>query len=213
MIVEERTMKQAFTLLLFLVMMFSGGAQMAQTPFKRGVNLTGWFQTMSTRQIQFTKYTKKDLENIKSLGCDVIRLPINLFYMTTGKPDYKIDPLFFDFLDQVVNWAEELNIYLMLDNHTSDDMASKNPDLESALVKVWTQMAGHYKSRSNFLLYEIMNEPNGITTPVWGKIQQSAIDAIRRKLPRAPPNPVRRQAQPSAPAPGNCRSGGRGCAQ
>ncbi|MEI7421029.1 MAG: cellulase family glycosylhydrolase [Prolixibacteraceae bacterium] len=165
--------------LLFFVVMFSGLVPMAQTPFKRGVNLTGWFQTTSTKQIQFTKYTKKDLENIKSLGCDVIRLPINLFYMTAGKPDYKIDPLFYDFLDQVVNWAEELNIYLMLDNHTSDDLASKNPDLENVLVKVWTQMAGHYKSRSNYLLFEIMNEPNGITTAIWGKIQQSAIDAIR----------------------------------
>ncbi len=68
--------------LLFFVVMFSGLVPMAQTPFKRGVNLTGWFQTTSTKQIQFTKYTKKDLENIKSLGCDVIRLPINLFYMT-----------------------------------------------------------------------------------------------------------------------------------
>ncbi len=67
----------------------------------------------------------------------------------------------------------------MLDNHTSDDLASKNPDLENVLVKVWTQMAGHYKSRSNYLLFEIMNEPNGITTAIWGKIQQSAIDAIR----------------------------------
>jgi endoglucanase len=151
----------------------------SQTPFKRGVNLTGWFQTSGTKQIQFTKYTKKDFENIKSLGCDVIRLPINLFYMTDGKPDYTIDPLFYDFLDQAVDWAEELHIYLMLDNHTSDDVASKNPDLETILAKVWKQMAGHYKNRSGYLLYEIMNEPNGITTAVWGKIQQTAIDAIR----------------------------------
>ena len=117
----------------------------AQTPFNRGVNLTGWFQTTNTRQIQFSKYTKKDFENIKSLGCDVIRLPINLFYMTNGKPDYTVDPLFYEFLDQAVNWAEELHIYLLIDNHSTDDIASLNPDLESILSNVWTQMAGHYK--------------------------------------------------------------------
>ena len=172
-------MKHTFAIILFVIVILSGRYLSAQTPFKRGVNLTGWFQTSGTKQIQFTKYTKKDFVNIKDLGCDVIRLPINLFYMTDGKPDYNIDPLFYDFLDQAINWAEELNIYLMLDNHTSDDLASKNPDLETILAKVWKQMAGHYKNRSGYLLYEIMNEPNGITTAVWGKIQQTAIDAIR----------------------------------
>ncbi len=152
----------------------------AQAPFSRGVNLTGWFQTSNTRQIQFSKYSKKDFENIKSLGCDAIRLPINLFYMTNGSPDYTIDPLFFSFLDQAVDWAESLQMYLIIDNHSSDDIASKNPNLETVLSKVWTQMADHYKARSGYVLYEILNEPNGsITTQSWGKIQQTAITAIR----------------------------------
>jgi len=173
-------MRLTLALLLFAYFTLSESQLQAQAPFRKGVNLTNWFQNSGTRQIPFTKYTRKDFENIRSLGCDVIRLPINLFYMTNGKPDYVIDPLFYDFLDQAVNWAEALNIYLILDNHTSDDLASKNPDLENALAKVWTQMANHYKNRSNYLLYEIMNEPNGITTAVWGKIQQTAIDAIRK---------------------------------
>jgi endoglucanase len=167
--------------LLILIILFTGEIEFvtAQAPFSRGVNLTGWFQTSSTRQIQFSKYTKKDFQNIKSLGCDVIRLPINLFYMTNGSPDYTIDPLFFDFLDQAVNWAEELNLYLILDNHSTDDIASKNPNLETALTNVWRQMATHYKDRSTYVFYEIMNEPNGITTQTWGGIQQKAITAIR----------------------------------
>lgn len=152
----------------------------AQVAFNRGVNLTGWFQTTSTNQIQFTKYTKKDFQNIKSLGCDVIRLPINLFYMTNGSPDYTVDPLFYDFLDQAADWAEELQIYLIIDNHTIDDLASKNPYLETVLTKVWTQVADHYKNRTNFILYEVLNEPNGtVTTANWGGIQKKAIDAIR----------------------------------
>ena len=171
--------RTSLPILLALLLLFSFTDLKAQAPFKRGVNLTGWFQTNSTRSVQFTKFTRKDFENIKSLGCDVIRLPINLFYMAGDKPGYTIDPLLFDFLDQAVNWAEELQIYLMIDNHTSDDKASKNLDLEAELAKIWTQIAARYKNRSGYLLYEVMNEPNGITTAVWGKIQQTAIDAIR----------------------------------
>jgi endoglucanase len=172
-------MKRHLLLIISLFIIVSGQFSSAQTPFNRGVNLTGWFQTSAPRQIQFTKYTKKDFENIKSLGCDMIRLPINLFYMTNGKPDYKVDTLFYQFLDQAVSWAEELNIYLSIDNHSTDDVASKNTDLENVLAKVWAQMALHYKNRSTYILYEIMNEPNGLTTQTWGKIQQTAINAIR----------------------------------
>jgi len=93
---------------LFLISLVLSFQLQAQVSFNRGVNLTGWFQTSSAQQIQFTKYTKKDFQNIKSLGCDVIRLPINLFYMTNGSPDYTIDPLMYEFLDQAVNWTEEL---------------------------------------------------------------------------------------------------------
>ena len=50
--------------LFFFVLSFQ---LQAQVSFNRGVNLTGWFQTSSAQQIQFTKYTKKDFQNIKAL--------------------------------------------------------------------------------------------------------------------------------------------------
>ena len=71
--------------ILFLIII--NAAWSSETPFKRGVNLTGWLQTSNVRQIQLTKFTKQDFINIKSLGCDVIRLPINLHAMTGGEPE------------------------------------------------------------------------------------------------------------------------------
>ncbi|MEI7423414.1 MAG: glycoside hydrolase family 5 protein [Prolixibacteraceae bacterium] len=173
-------MKRVIFPVIFALLFMMTKTVVAQVPFKRGVNLTNWFQTTSPGKIQFSKYTKKDFENIKSLGCDIIRLPINLFSMTGGKPDYLIDPIFSGYLDQAVSWAEELGLYLMIDNHSRDEIASKNPDLEIILTRVWEQLANRYKNRSALILFEIMNEPNGISTEVWGKIQQAAIDAIRK---------------------------------
>jgi endoglucanase len=157
----------------------TGAAGNVEVPFHRGVNLTNWLQAASTRQIQFTKYTRQDLENIKSLGCDVIRLPINLHYMTDGEPNYTVDPLFFYFLDQIVDWCEELELHLILDNHTFDVAANTDSNVDQVLVPVWTQMAEHYKDRSTYLCYEILNEPHGIADARWGQIQQEVIDAIR----------------------------------
>lgn len=151
----------------------------AQINFNRGVNLTNWFQEGSARQIQFTKYTREDFVQIKSLGSDVIRLPINLHAMTNGAPDYTLDPLFLEFLDKAVTWAEELQINLILDNHTFNPDVNTDLSIGTILNKVWKQMAQHYKDRSEYILYEVLNEPHGITTAQWAAIQQGAIDAIR----------------------------------
>lgn len=150
-----------------------------EVPFTRGVNLTNWFQARSAHQIQFSRYTLKDFQNIQSLGCDVIRLPINLHAMTNGAPNYELEPLFLEFLDQAVDWSEALGMYLILDNHTFDPAVGTDPNVGIILEKVWTQMATHYKNRSSFILYEVLNEPHDISDQQWNSIQQSVVQAIR----------------------------------
>jgi endoglucanase len=163
---------------LFILLLLVACTAHAQN-FKKGVNVTGWFQANSTREVQFTLFTRKDFEQIKSLGCDVIRLPINLHYMTGGAPQYTIDPLFLNMLDQVVDWAEELQISLILDNHTFDPAVDTSPDIIHPLKNIWAQMAQHYKARSAYVYYEILNEPHGIADATWAQIQQEVIDTIR----------------------------------
>ncbi|SDL64780.1 endoglucanase [Catalinimonas alkaloidigena] len=163
-----------------LVALFTVTALRAQdVPFHKGVNLTNWFQAESARQVQFTRYTRQDFEQIQRLGCDVIRLPINLHYMTSGAPDYTVDPLFYTFLDQVVDWSEELNLHLILDNHTFDPAANTDPNVGAVLKKVWTQVAAHYQDSEAHLYYEVLNEPHGIADATWNMIQQEVVATIR----------------------------------
>jgi endoglucanase len=164
---------------LILLLCFLTLPLISQAPFSRGVNLTGWFQSSGPKSIQFTKFTKTDIANIKSLGCDVIRLPINMHMMTAGAPSYTLDPLYFQFLDSAVTWCEQLKIYVILDNHSFDPSGSTTPGIEDVLTKVWQQMATHYRNRSEYVLYEILNEPYGMTTAVWGAIQGRIISVIR----------------------------------
>ncbi|MBK7215350.1 MAG: cellulase family glycosylhydrolase [Bacteroidales bacterium] len=172
-------MKIIYKTSLFILLFCLTSTAWTQIPFNKGINLTGWFQVGSPGQIQFTRYTKHDLENIKSLGCDVIRLPIALHEMSSGAPDYTLSPLFLNFMDSVVNWAEQLHIYLILDDHSFDPSVNTSPTVETVLKKVWPQMASHYKDRSNYILYEVLNEPHGISTQSWGVIQQNVINSIR----------------------------------
>jgi len=148
-------------------------------PFTRGVNLTNWFQYNSAQQVQFTRYTFEDFQDIQRLGVDVIRLPINLHAMTSGAPDYVIDPLLFFFLDQIIDWTEVLDMHLILDNHSFDPAVNTDVGVYNILVAVWPQMAEHFKARGPKLYYEILNEPHGITDMVWNTIQLNIVSAVR----------------------------------
>jgi len=151
-----------------------------QAPFHRGVNLTNWFQADNATNIHYNRYSRQDLVNIKSLGFDVIRFPINLHYMTGGAPDYLLDPIFLEGLHQVADWAEELEIYLILDNHTFDPAQNTDPGVGAILEKVWDQMAREFAGRSEYILYEVLNEPHGITDALWNSIQKDVVETIRQ---------------------------------
>jgi len=173
-------MKNLYIFLISSLILFNIQLVESKIPFKRGINLTGWYMSTNAGEIQFSKYTQKDFENIKSLGCDVIRLPIDFYSMNSGSPDYIIDPLLLTYIDQTVTLAENKQLYLILDiQPENSELACQNPKLESLLTKVWEQLATRYNNRSTFVIYEILNEPNTFSTSVWGQIQQNVINAIR----------------------------------
>jgi len=148
-------------------------------PFSRGVNFSAWFESHSPREIVFSTYTEQDFINARSLGVDVIRLPIRMHSMTGGSPDYILDPLFLRLLDQVVDWAERHEMHLILDNHSFDPIGPTPPDIYRVLIPVWRQIAERYRNRSELIIFEILNEPHGIAADLWSDIQGRAVRAIR----------------------------------
>lgn len=155
-------------------------ASAQQLPFNRGMNMGDWFEEKSAADIHFAKYSKKDMELITRMGCDVIRIPIYLQFMHQGGPDYTLDPRLLKYLDQVVDWAEELQVHLILDNHTFDPSTSGDASVGPLLQKLWLQMAQHFKDRSLLIHYELLNDPHNISDDDWHALQLDLIDVIRR---------------------------------
>jgi endoglucanase len=145
------------------------------------VNFSAWFEARSVKEIRFTKYTEQDFANVKSLGADVIRLPIAMHNFTLGAPEHALDPAFLNYLDAAVEWAEKNGIHLIIDNHSFHPVNPTDTHIDNILLKVWAQVAQRYKDRSGFVLYEVLNEPHGIPDSRWGEIQGAAIEAIRKK--------------------------------
>ena len=53
-------------------------------PFTKGVNFTNWLEFRRADQIPVGMFTKQDFMNAKSLGCDVIRIPMHFERICEG---------------------------------------------------------------------------------------------------------------------------------
>lgn len=152
-----------------------------KAPFTKGVNLTLWFEAWNPGVPNLRLYDKSDFENIKALGCDVIRLPIHFDMFLEDKETGKVKDIIFEYLDKACDWAEELGIYLIIDDHSFNGL--KNYPVytvvEDHLLKTWPQIAEHFKERSDYIIYEILNEPQ-IGQSEWYITQLKALKAIRQ---------------------------------
>ena len=146
-----------------------------------------WFESYQESQVQsLNKYDENDFAMLKSMGVEIVRLPIH--FANLMEPTYtgKVYDIVFEKLDQVCDWAEKYQIYLVIDNHSFNSPEDqKNPPSAKVHIEhlkaVWPQIAQRYKDRSEYIIYEILNEPNGRSdaSAKWYKIQQEIIDVIR----------------------------------
>ena len=158
-------------------------AKAMSAPFKKGVNLTNWLEHRPVEQVDENLFSKKDFENIKSMGCDVVRLPIHFERFCFAENEYKIPEKIWGILDHVVEWVTDLEMYVIFDFHNATDADSFTPvDVEKVLNPVWTQMTERYKDATEYLIFEIMNEPHGIEIPIWNEIVEEGVAFPQEEL-------------------------------
>ena len=186
-----------FIILPFLILILSANvfaqksskspSQVKKTmPYTKGLNLSEWLEVGGFGNIRKCIYGKQDFENIKSLGVEIIRVPIWFEEFSSGEPDYIVEDWLWETIDNAIEWCEEYQMYIILDfhNNCSDGHPTK-PNVENMLIKIWKQIAERYKDKNDFVLYEIMNEPHlssgNLEADIkkWGKVQGNVLKEIR----------------------------------
>lgn len=114
--------------------------------------------------------TQEMIQGMKNAGFDTIRIPIawtNGMNFESG--DYTIDSRLMDRVDEVVTWALDADMYVIINDHWdggwwgmfgSSDEAVR--DQAWAMYKsMWTQIGEHFADRSYKLIFESANEELG----------------------------------------------------
>ena len=132
---------------------------------------------------------------MKSWGANIVRFPVHpSAWRSQGKDNY------IKLLDQGVEWAGSLGMYVIIDWHSIGNLRSEmfqNVMYETTrkeTYEFWRTMAGHFKDNTTVAFFELFNEPTvyngqlGICTwSEWKAMNEEMITIIRANGAKAIP--------------------------
>lgn len=156
---------------------------------QRGINIENWFgqiplapTRLSPDVVQIDRLSSAEIQRLRDLGLDHVRLPINLQNFAGPAPDYPLPPALFQKLNQVIAALNQAGLVVVLDHH-GDELKGANDT--QRISQLWRQVAQQLKSiPADRLVFEVFNEPTQIDVKIWKGIAQSALSAIRAVDPQ-----------------------------
>lgn len=149
-------------------------------PFHKGINFSYWLDFRNPEAPDACFMKKQDFINVKSMGVDVVRLPMYLEFFCKEENGWQIPEYFFKCLDNFISYAKELDLTVIFDFHNNTVVGSKTPEnIQDILIPIWSQLCNRYKDSYDKVIFEIYNEPHEINLDIWGQAVVNTIKAIR----------------------------------
>jgi endoglucanase len=150
---------------------------------QRGVNMGNTLEAPREGEWGF-KITQEHFQRIRAAGFDSVRIPTRWNAHALAESPYTIDPAFFARLDQVIGWALEQDLVVVLNIHHYEEMATEPAAHKERFLALWRQIARHYQGYPPTLIFELLNEPNtAMTAPLWNEFVQNGVAVIRESNP------------------------------
>jgi aryl-phospho-beta-D-glucosidase BglC (GH1 family) len=173
-------------------------AQESPLPFqraqhlRRGINMSEWFAQVYDPK-GYTKEhfeawdTVQDVELIKQMGFDHVRLSVNPQPMFRRNQADRIPADYLGYLDSAVNMILAQKLAVIIDIHPDEDFKdrlAKDDSFVEQFADFWRALARHYSDRDpNLVFFEILNEPEVRDPYRWYGIEARLASAIREGAP------------------------------
>ncbi len=155
----------------------------AYFPVRKCINMGGALEAPKEGEWGYT-IRQRDMVTIANAGFDTVRIPIKWSAHAGTSAPYTIDPAFFARIDQVMTWALQSNLNVIINVHHYEELYA-NPDLhEPRLDALWAQIAARYRTAPANVMFEIVNEPRDAFSGQRVNVAQArALSIIRQTNP------------------------------
>lgn len=118
---------------------------------------------------------RQDLAELKAAGFDTVRLPVRWSAHADDTAPYTIDPALLARVDEIVAWADQIGLQIIVNVHHYDAL-NEDPDAhEPRLEAIWDQLSSHFANAPSAVMFETINEPHTEMTT-------ARTDALNRRL-------------------------------
>jgi hypothetical protein len=130
-----------------------------------------------TQEYMFDMYKKE--------GFNCVRVPVRWDkHMSTTSP-YKINETWFNRVEQILDWGLARGLYIVVNSHHDDWIKNgyTSATNRARFDSLWSQVAVRFKNKSEKLIFEVLNEPHGLTKAQNDDMHQRIISIIRKTNP------------------------------
>ncbi len=167
----------------------TGDAAAAARALGRGVNL-GNILEAPTEGLWGLRLSDSLFDAARASGATTIRLPVRWSSHAGATRPYTIDPVFLARVDYAVDAALARGMRIVIDMHHYRQLDGDPLDpletavdasiLDERFVAMWAQIASHFRSRPESVLFELYNEPHGdLGAEHWNQLLRRALAAVR----------------------------------
>lgn len=126
------------------------------------------------------KCTQATFTGLRAAGFSSVRIPITWLKMVGDAPEYKIDEAWMARIKEVVGWARDAGLNVIINTHHDEDHyygseslghrwlnimeattdESLNAQIKDRIKGLWTNIANEFKNEGDYLMFEGFNEIN-----------------------------------------------------
>ncbi len=118
-------------------------------------------------------------------GFTNVRIPVRWDNHTGTSAPFDVNETWMDRVEEVVDWGLSRGFYITLNGHHEDWLKNgySNAILRDRYDAIWTQIAERFQDKSDKLLFEIINEPNGMSVSQVDDLNERILGIIRQNNP------------------------------
>ena len=149
-------------------------------PFSHGLNVNVMcYPYFPVTPLYWKMLKTKTYEDIADAGFDHLRLSVDFRYLY-NKEKNTLNPYLMKRVDTMLDKAEAQGLYVfLLSSGWGEINTEKNPEKAEEFEAIWRLLAERYRDRSDYLCFELLNEPN---TQNGGNLDAAHLNPLQNKV-------------------------------
>ncbi len=121
----------------------------------------------------------------KAAGFQCVRIPVRWDKHTQDTFPYQVDEAWMNRVEQVADWGLARGLFIVINAHHEEWIKQNytNAAYRARFDSIWAQVSRRFKDKSDHLLFEIINEPYGLTKAQNDELHQRVLGIIRKTNP------------------------------